>query len=170
MFYRLKNENQLLDWADYKYSSDCIETDIITKEELDKNRNKVIVQDGILVLNPDYEVEELRKKKEEKLKENEIIRDNALNYGVEYKGILFDSDTDQKVNLMDTYSILKDNQTVTWLGKNNEPLECTKEDLDNIGNLIREKTSMIWMVNAQIKEKIASAQSVEELDYIEISY
>ena len=108
--------------------------------------------------------------KELKIKENDLKRDYALNYGVEYKGILFDSDTDQKVNLIDTYSILKDDETITWLGKNNEPLECNKEDLNNIGNLIRHQTTLIWGLNAKIKNKIEKAENIEELNSIEIDY
>lgn len=153
-----KLENTLNFMPQFK-NSEILETD-----------KEIIEFQGEFVFREDIEAQLLEAQKEEKLKENEIIRDNALNYGVEYKGILFDSDTDQKVNLSDTYSRLKDGETITWLGKNNEKLECKKEDLWNIGELIRYKTSTIWMINAQIKEEIASAQSVEELEKIEIEY
>lgn len=63
MFYRIK-ENQLYDWADYQYSDDCLETDIITQTELDIHPNKVIIQDGILALNHNYEQEEEEKEKQ----------------------------------------------------------------------------------------------------------
>ena len=63
MFYRIR-KNKLYDWADYNYASDCIETDIITKNELDTHPNKVIIQEGILVLNPNYEQEEEEKERE----------------------------------------------------------------------------------------------------------
>ena len=63
MFYRIV-EDKLYDYADYKYNEECLETDIITQTELDAHNNKVIVQDGILVLNPDYEKEEEEKEKE----------------------------------------------------------------------------------------------------------
>lgn len=60
MFYRIK-ENKLFDYAGYKYAEDCLETDIITQEELDLHPNKVIVQNGVLVLNPNFEAEEQEK-------------------------------------------------------------------------------------------------------------
>ena len=60
MFYRIK-ENKLYDFADYEYEDNCLETDIITQEELTQYPNKAIVQDGILVLNPDFETEEEQK-------------------------------------------------------------------------------------------------------------
>ena len=63
MFYRIV-DNKLYDYADYKYNEECLETDIITQTELDVHNNKVIVQDSILVLNPNYEKEEEEKEKE----------------------------------------------------------------------------------------------------------
>lgn len=54
MFYRIQND-KLLDYADFEYADNCLETDIITQAELDEHPNKVIVQDGVLVLNPNYE-------------------------------------------------------------------------------------------------------------------
>lgn len=63
MFYRIK-KNKLYDYADYNYAEDCLETNIITQAELDAHKNKVIVQDGVLVPNPNYEKEEEEKEKE----------------------------------------------------------------------------------------------------------
>lgn len=63
MFYRVK-ENELYDYADFKYAEDCLITDIITRKELDEHKNKCIVEDGGLVLNPNYEKEEEDKEKE----------------------------------------------------------------------------------------------------------
>lgn len=63
MFYRIQN-NKLYDWADYCYDKDCLETDIITQTELDAHPNKVVVENGVLILNPDYEQEEEEKERE----------------------------------------------------------------------------------------------------------
>ena len=63
MFYLIK-DNKLNSFADYIYCDDCIFTDIITTEELQQYPNKVIVKDGILVLNPNYEKEKEEKEKE----------------------------------------------------------------------------------------------------------
>lgn len=54
MFYRIQNE-KLLDYADFEYANNCLETNIITQTELDEHPDKVIVLDGVLVLNPNYE-------------------------------------------------------------------------------------------------------------------
>lgn len=63
MFYRIIDD-KLYDYADYKYAVDCKETNIITQVELDAHPNKVVVQDGVLVPNPNYEKEEEEKEKE----------------------------------------------------------------------------------------------------------
>ena len=62
MFYRIE-ENKLYDFADYEYAENCLETDIITQAELAQFPNKVIVVDGELILNPEFETEEEQKEK-----------------------------------------------------------------------------------------------------------
>ena len=57
MYYRIK-ENKLYDYAEYEYDKTCLLTNIITMKELQEHPNKVIVQNGVLVLNPNYEQEE----------------------------------------------------------------------------------------------------------------
>ena len=63
MFYRIQND-KLLDYADFEYAENCLKTDIITQAELDSHPDKVIVEDGALVLNPNYEAEEDQKEAE----------------------------------------------------------------------------------------------------------
>ena len=53
MWYRIIND-KLFDYADYEYEKNCLTTDIITQKELDDDKDKVIIKDGVLVLNPDY--------------------------------------------------------------------------------------------------------------------
>ena len=109
-------------------------------------------------------------KKQNKIKDNDTARDEALNAGVVYKDVLFDSDTDQKVNLLATVSMMSDDDLITWFGKDNQPLDCTKEDLINIGGLITQLHSFCWNKNALIKNEIAEASTYAELDAIEINY
>ena len=112
----------------------------------------------------------LRQAKEAKIIENDTKRDEALNQGVTYKNILFDSDTDQKVNLLAIISTMSDLDTITWYGMDNTPLECTKQDLLNIGVSITQLHSYCWSKNAMIKTAINEAQTVAEVDGIEIDY
>jgi len=108
--------------------------------------------------------------KDAKIIENDTARDEALNQGVEYKGVLFDSDTDQKVNLLAIVSTMDDEQTIIWYGKDNQPLECDKQDLINIGGLITMLHSFCWNKNAEIKALINRASTIEDVENIEIDY
>ncbi|MBQ8475580.1 DUF4376 domain-containing protein [bacterium] len=169
MFYRILN-NKLLDWADYQYAPDCLMSDLITKDELNKNPEKIVIKEGKIVLNPEWGIIELDNLKNEKILENDTKRDIALNKGVEYKNILFDSDTDQKVNLLACIASLGDDDNILWFGKDNKALNCSKDDLINIGSLITKLHSFCWNKNAEIKEQISLAQNQDELRKIEVDY
>ena len=108
--------------------------------------------------------------KQNKIAENDSLRDVALNQGVVYEDILFDSDTDQKVNLLATVSMMDDEDTIIWFGMDNQPLECTKADLFAIGSLITQLDSFCWTRNAEIKTEINEATTKEEVEAIEINY
>lgn len=91
LFYRIKG-NELYDFAEYKYADDCLETDIITQRELDADRNKVIVQDGVLVLNPNYEEEQAEREKE-RIQELYMTRSDFFDgtiraFGLDDEGLL----------------------------------------------------------------------------------
>lgn len=112
----------------------------------------------------------LKTAKESKTFANEQFRDEALIRGVIYNNVLFDSDTDQKINLMYTSSQMDETDTILWFGMDNVPLECTKEDLINIGGLIAQLHTYCWTLNASIKEQINNATTVEEVENIVIDY
>ena len=114
--------------------------------------------------------EKLADAKQVKVSENDSKRDEALNGGVTYKDVLFDSDTDQKINLLATVSTMGDEDTIVWFGMDNQPLLCTKEDLINIGGLITQLHSFCWNKNAEIKAEISYAQTIEDVNAIEINY
>ena len=63
MFYRIK-DNTIYDYAQHKYALDCLETNIVTTAQLDEDKSLVIIQDGVLVLNPDYDTEQATKREE----------------------------------------------------------------------------------------------------------
>lgn len=55
LYYRIK-ENKLYDYSEYRYNKDCLETEIITKDELQAHPNKVIVSDTEIEIDvPDYD-------------------------------------------------------------------------------------------------------------------
>ena len=149
-----------------------------TKNELDKtlyNLDKIEETEDIYILvNDEYVLKSDEKAvsqaKAEKIDENDTARDEALLQGVEYKGVLFDSDTDQKINLLAIVSTMGDTDTIIWFGMDNVPLECNKEDLINIGGLIGQLHSFCWNKNAEIKNAINSALTVDEVENVVIDY
>ena len=119
-----------------------------------------------------YKAKELAKAKEDKLKENETIRDAFLVSGVMYKEILWDSDIEQKLNISVQVNAMGDEDVVTWVAMDGvTSLECSKEDLLNIGSLLTTMTAYVWQYkNPEIKVAITNAQTLEELEAIEIVY
>lgn len=109
-------------------------------------------------------------RKEQRIAENDNLRDTALLGGITYNNVLFDSDTDQKINLLATVNMMSDEDTIVWFGMDNKGLLCTKADLMAIGGLITELHSFCWQNNAYIKEQIEQAETIEEVNGIEISY
>lgn len=125
------------------------------------------------IIDVNYEQKLLNEAKKNKLNENIKKRDERLNAGVMYQNILFDSDTDQKVNLMAMVDMMNENDTIIWLGKENHPLNCTKQDLLNIGNLIVQLTSAIWGsegLNQYYINAINDCETIEEVNNIIIDY
>lgn len=161
--------NGELHGAECKCLSDFM-INIEVEKDIYDNLEKYMYSDGEIIENPEYPTIYLNQQKEKKIEENDTIRDEALVAGVTYKDVLFDSDTDQKANLMAIYQTMDDNSTIVWYGKDNQALECTKEDIAAIGALIAQLHTFIWNKNADIKDKIANATSLKKLEAIEINY
>ena len=169
------------------YHIEYVETDVISE---------TIIYDET---QEEADLRDLENAKSAKISENDTKRDNALNQGVEYREVLFDSDTDQKVNLLAIVSTMNDEDDIApegasahvaenayldessslpsaalskivWFGMDNQPLECTKQDLINIGSLITQLHAFCWSKNAQIKGLISAAQSIAEVEEIDIDY
>lgn len=136
-------------------------------QEHENDITEIIVYDET---QEEADTRELRQAKEDKVQENDVIRDQILLQGVIYQDILFDSDTDQKVNLLATVGSMSDEDTIIWYGMDNQALECNKADLINIGGLITQLHSFCWTRNAQIKQEINEAETIEEVDEVEINY
>lgn len=63
MFYFIEN-NQLIEWGDYKFRIDCKEISGITMEEYNEEPYKLILVNGELLPNPNYEEEKAEKERE----------------------------------------------------------------------------------------------------------
>ena len=150
------------------YTKNPLDKKMYNLDRVEETTNEYILVNDEYVLKSDEKA--VSQAKENKIKENDTARDNALLQGVEYKGVLFDSDTDQKIKLLAIVSTMDDTDTIIWFGMNNVPLECNKEDLTNIGGLIAQLHTFCWNKNAEIKSEINEAQTVDEVNSIEINY
>jgi hypothetical protein len=54
MFYRIKDE-QVYDFADYKYSENCLHTDLCTMAEFEKNSDNYTIKNGELEVIPNLD-------------------------------------------------------------------------------------------------------------------
>lgn len=132
------------------------------------------VQEGdeYVLYDAEQKQKELERAKEAKFKENETIREQFLVSGVMYRDILWDSDIEQKLNISIQVSSMGEEDIVTWVAMDGvTSLECTKVDLLAIGQLLTQMTAYVWQYkNPMIKTAIAEAQTLEELNAIEIVY
>lgn len=173
VFANVRN-NEIIDFNSKYLDADIkrIETTKEIQDAFQEDKSKVIYYNGEIIYNPDWEEEQLAKAKENKLKENETVREQFLVSGVEYKSLLWDSDIEQKLNISVQLSSMGDEDTVVWVSMDGvTSLECTKQDLMNIGALLTQMTAYVWQYkNPEIKVAINNAQTLEELDAIEIVY
>lgn len=65
MWYRIL-DNRIYDYADWKYLDECKYTDIITTQEYDIDKDKIIVINGEVYLNPEYK-DILNKREKERI-------------------------------------------------------------------------------------------------------
>lgn len=63
LFYRTEND-KLIDYGEFEYVEGCQKTTIISMAELEQEPNKVIVKNGKLILNPNYEQEKQAQEQE----------------------------------------------------------------------------------------------------------
>jgi len=175
-YIQFNNTGAIISTTEYTTSLDEIE---ITQEQralVDENRNKFMVKDALLVdisQTPDYLARKLEEAKEAKLAENKQKRDARLIGGVDYEGVLFDSDTDSKINISIQLSEMNDTDTVVWKGMNNDRVLFTKQDFVNLAGLLKKLTVDIWGdggLDDQYTKAISDAQTLSKLEEIEIDY
>lgn len=145
----------------------------IDYDDYNNNPNKYILDNNLdLILNPNYDSYLLEKAKKNKLTENQTKRDSRLVAGILYKNVLFDSDTDQKINILAKVSSMSDTDTQNWRGKDGVSYaNCTKLELLELGGLIEELTTRIWdELNPNYINQINACLTVEEVNAIEINY
>lgn len=134
-----------------------------------------IMQNGAPVKNPNYAAEQLETEKTKRLEENKEAYNAALKAGVTYKNALFDCDTLAAVRVMgqlvaiQTMAIAEE-PTIDWFDYDYRPVTLTTEEFLELAGLITLNTRRIETLNCGFNTAISGAESLEELEAINISY
>lgn len=145
-------------------------------EEIYNNLDKYIWDKSAktLLLNPNYDEEQLEQAKEDKNLENTMKAKMAVENGyVEFKNAQFETNAQTVGDLtatmlwMQTYGI----ETYTWLSKDDKIVTLTLADFGILGGLIAGYKAHIWNEEyLSFKTQIDNAETVEEVKTIEIEY
>ena len=198
MYYRIVDK-QIYDYSDNDYPK-AKYTEIITEDEYRKHPNKVMIQENQeeikvpeydedgniigylteiiysyeLVLNPNYEAEEIARLKVELFYENADKAKAAVENGyVEFKDAQFETNAQTVGDLTATMLLMQASgiETYAWLSKDDQVIELTLEDFGTLGGLIAGYKAHIWNEEyMEYKRQINNAQSVAELKAIVIEY
>jgi hypothetical protein len=179
MFYRIRN-NKLYDYSDRYYSDDCLSTNIITQAQLAKDLTQVIVVDGQLELNPEWEYEQFLKAKQDKYNEANteakafLESGNALYEFEEGKHV---EATDGNIGKFTGYAVgyitgkLQPTDTVDWNTKEDETVFLTQEQVGDILDGLGKVQGYVWTVQfPAYVQAIQAAQTIEEVQAIRIRY
>ena len=118
--------------------------------------------------------EKLNEAKQEKHKENLEKAFSAEENGtVLYKDAVFETNSTNISKLTAMLAMINAGivESVQWLSKDDLQVELQKEDLFELGQLISEYTGALWNVQYLcFKEQIENAQTIEEINEINIEY
>ena len=134
-----------------------------------------IMQNGVPIKNPNYAAEQLEAEKAKRLEENKEAYNAALKAGVTYKNALFDCDTLAAVRVMGQMAAMQamavsEEPTIDWFDYDYQPVTLTTEEFLELAGLITLNTRRIETLNCGFNTAISSAESLEELEAINISY
>lgn len=134
-----------------------------------------IMQNGAPVKNPNYAAEQLEAEKAKRLEENKEAYNAALKAGVTYKNALFDCDTLAAVRVMGQMAAMQamaisEEPTIDWFDYDYQPVTLTTEEFLELAGLITLNTRRIETLNCGFNTAISGAESIEELEAINISY
>ena len=124
---------------------------------------------------PEYLAEELLKEKEIKKAQNKAAYETALKSGVTYKDSLFDCDTLAAVRIMgqltatQTMAIATE-ETIDWFDYNYQPVSLTIPEFIELAGIVTMNTRRIETLNCSINTAISNAQTLEDLEAVEIDY
>lgn len=124
---------------------------------------------------PEQAAKELARAKAAKIEENQTAYEAALKAGVTFKDELFDCDTLAAVRVMGQMAatqamIIEEEPAIDWFDYNYKPVALTIPEFMELAALITLNTRRIETINSSIHTAIEAAQSLEDLEAIEVSY
>lgn len=134
-----------------------------------------IMQNGVPIKNPNYAAEQLEAEKAKRLEQNKEAYNAALKAGVTYKNALFDCDTLAAVRVMGQMAAMQamaisEEPTIDWFDYDYQPVTLTTEEFLELAGLITLNTRRIETLNCGFNTAISGAESLAELEAINISY
>lgn len=174
--YYIATSDTLLNYSDTKYDEHCKKADFISATEYEENTKKAIVQNSILIPNPDWSEIELQEAKQNKYFE---ALEGAKYYIDSVAVYQFDENnsieaTDGNIGKMTAYALAFQTGTVEvvyWTSKEDNVLELNANDVLNILTGLGEAQAVVWNVKfVTYKNAINEAQTVEEVNAIVIDY
>lgn len=104
--------------------------------------------------------------KQAKLKEIDRARNEALNSGFEYNGMMFDSDDKsiQRINAIATLSLLDPTFETDYITQDNTIVHLNAEDIANLGAAAAQHEAYHVFKARQLKDDVLLALSAEAWD------
>lgn len=143
--------------------------------EIKETDKEILAREGGFVFAEDVTEELLLEAKEAKLVQNKEAYNAALKSGVIYKNELFDCDTLAAVRVMGQMAatqamVIEEEPTINWFDYNYKPVTLTIAEFMELAGIITLNTRRIETLNCTFNTAIESAQSIEELEQINIDY
>lgn len=143
--------------------------------EILETGKEIIQWNGEFVFKEDIQSELFAEAKVKRLEENKEAYNAALKAGVTYKNALFDCDTLAAVRVMGQMAAMQamaisEEPTIDWFDYDYQPVTLTTEEFLELAGLITLNTRRIETLNCGFNTAISGAESLEELEAINISY
>lgn len=143
--------------------------------EILETGKEIIQWNGEFVFKEDIQSELFAEAKVKRLEENKEAYNAALKAGVTYKNALFDCDTLAAVRVMGQMAAMQamaisEEPTIDWFDYDYQPVTLTTEEFLELAGLITLNTRRIETLNCGFNTAISGAESLAELEAINISY
>ena len=148
---------------------------IEVSEEVYFNQEKYVYKNGKIVLDPNYPAKHLAEVKNAKYLENDTKASEArysqeFTITVQNKECLFDTTEQTQRDLLTAHAVCISGVTYDgWVTNNGVELDLTLEDVILISQTFKEKSS-VYQQWKEYKTEIDEAQTVEQVEGIEINY